>query len=105
MSAVEGDHAAKLGDGAKGSLVDGADGRSGAVLRAIGAIEAVFDWLHALRSAGGVTTVLLPVLVLLMLPTKWGPNEDFYFMLSFKQVMPEAFSPYSAASMPPTRES
>jgi hypothetical protein len=97
MSAVEGDHAAKLGDGAKGSLVDGADGRSGAVLRAIGAIEAVFDWLHALRSAGGVTTVLLPVLVLLMLPTKWGPNEDFYFMLSFKQVMPEAFSPYSAA--------
>jgi hypothetical protein len=39
---------------------------------------------------------LLPVTLLVLLPTAWNDNEEMYFLMAHRRVDPGAFSPYAA---------
>jgi hypothetical protein len=39
---------------------------------------------------------LLPVTLLVLLPTNWNDNEEMYFLMALQRVDPGAFSPYAA---------
>jgi hypothetical protein len=39
---------------------------------------------------------LLPVTLLVLLPTSWNDNEEMYFLMAHRRVDPGAFSPYAA---------
>lgn len=65
-----------------------------------GVKEHVLGWFAALDarpSTLGAAALLTPVIVLLMLPTSWGWNEDFYFIQSLLKVAPERAQPYGVA--------
>ena len=60
------------------------------LLRVLAGFDAGSSWARA-------AVLLVPVVVLLMLPTSWGPNEDFYFIQSLVKVAPETAHPYGVA--------
>ena len=45
---------------------------------------------------GALALALLPVTLLVLLPTSWNDNEEMYFLMAHQRVDPGAFSPYAA---------
>ncbi len=44
----------------------------------------------------GLALALLPVTLLVLLPTSWNDNEEMYFLMAHQRVDSGAFSPYAA---------
>jgi hypothetical protein len=57
-------------------------------------------WLSKLDepcTARALAIAMLPLMLLLLWPVSWHPNEEDYLLLSYRRVAPEAFSIYHAA--------
>lgn len=65
------------------------------------AVLAIPEWLDARASPTAITLAVLPILMLLMLPTGLPtPNEEYYFQVAERFWRPERFGEYSAIFAP-----